>query len=71
MHASLAGPNAIDPQRMTPEERVAEIGRILGLGLVRLSTVKSTSLSDDCGDSCLDFPAHQRRHADTRKSGKA
>lgn len=71
MHAILAGPNAIDPERMTPDERIAEIGRILGLGFIRLNAVKSTALSDDCGDSCLDFPAHQRRHADTKKSGKA
>lgn len=71
MNASLAGPNAIAPERMTPDERLAEVGRILGLGLVRLSAAKSTSLSDDCGDSCLDFPPDQRRHAATGKSGKA
>lgn len=71
MHASLTGPNAIAPERMTPNERIAEVGRILGLALVRLSAAKSTSLSDDCGDGCLDFPPGQRRHADTQKSGKA
>jgi hypothetical protein len=71
MHASLAGPNAIAPERMTPDERIAEVGRILGLGLIRLHTAKSTSISDDRGDSCLDFPADQRRHADTRKKRKA
>ena len=71
MHASLAGPNAIAPERMTPDERIAEIGRILSLGLIRLHTAKSTSLSGDRRDSCLDFPADQRRHADTKKSGKA
>lgn len=71
MHPSLAGPNAIAPERMTPDERIAEIGRILGLGLVRLHAAKSTSLSDDCGDSCLDFPPDQRRHADTRNKRKA
>lgn len=71
MHASLAGPNAIAPERMTPDERIAEVGRILGMGLIRLNAVKSTSLSDDCGDSCLDFQTDQRRHADTKKSGKA
>lgn len=71
MHASLAGPNAIAPERMTPDERIAEVGRILGLGLVRLRAPKSTSLSDDCGDSCLDFPPGQRRHVDTRMKRKA
>jgi len=71
MHASLAGPHAIDPERMTPEERIAEIWRILGLGLVRLSAAKSTSLSAGCGDSCLDYPPNQRRHVDTRMKRKA
>jgi hypothetical protein len=71
MHPSLAGPNAIAPERMTPDERIAEIGRILGLGLVRLSAVKSTSISAGCGDSCLDFLPGQRRHADTRMKRKA
>lgn len=71
MHPSLAGPNAIAPERMTPDERIAEVGSILGLGLVRLSAAKSTSLSEDCGDSCLDFPPDQRRHADTRMKREA
>jgi hypothetical protein len=44
MHASIAGPNAIDPDRMTPEERLAEIGRILGAGLVRLHARKSSEV---------------------------
>jgi hypothetical protein len=71
MHASLADPNALAPDRMTPDERIAEIGRILGLGLVRLRATKSTRLSRGHGDSCLDFPPHQRRHADTLVKGKA
>lgn len=70
MHASLAGPNAIAPERMTPEERVAEIGRILALGLIRLHTDKSSSLSAGLGDSCLDFLPHQRRHGDRLTRGK-
>jgi hypothetical protein len=64
-------PNAIDPQRMTTDERLAEIGRLLGLGLIRLHASKSRSLSADSGDSCLDFPPSQRRHADTRMKRKA
>ena len=71
MHESLAGPNAIAPERMKPEERIAEIGRILGLGFIRLRAAKSNSLSAGRGDSCLDFPADQRRHADTRIKRKA
>jgi hypothetical protein len=67
--AAHAGPNAIDPDRMTPEERIAEVGRILGLGLIRLHAGKSRSLSADSGGSCLDFSADQRRHADTLTRG--
>lgn len=71
MHTSTAGPNAIDPARMIPTKRFAEIGRILGLGLVRLQARKSRALSADRGDSCLDFMPHQRRHAETVVNGKA
>lgn len=63
MHASLAGPNAIDPERITPDERLAEVGRLLGMALVRLHADRSSPLSADRGDSCLDFPPDQRRHA--------
>lgn len=56
MPARLAGPNPLDPDRMTPEERLAEIGRILGAALVRLNTGQSRSLSEDHGESCLDLP---------------
>ena len=30
------GPNALDPDRMTPHERIAEVGRILAAGVRRL-----------------------------------
>lgn len=63
MDTPTAGPNAIDPARMTPEERMAEIGRILGAGLVRLHAGQSSELSADIGESCLDFSPPQRRHA--------
>lgn len=65
MRTSAAGPNALDPARMTSVERFAEIGRILALGLERLHAGKSTALFADGGDSCLDFSPHPRRHAET------
>jgi hypothetical protein len=34
--AAHAGPNAIDPDRLTSEERIAEVGRILAAGICRL-----------------------------------
>jgi len=71
MDESLAGPHAIDPEGMMPEERIADIGRILCLGFLRLRAAKSTSLSAGRGDGYLDFPPDQRRHADTRKKRKA
>lgn len=71
MQARLAGPNALDPKRMTPDERLAEIGRTLGAALVRLHTGQSRSLSEDNGESCLDLPACQRRHAERAEKRKA
>jgi hypothetical protein len=65
MHMSIAGPNALDPARMAPDERFAEIGRILALGLTRLHATKSTDLFANSGDSCLDFSPCPRRHAGT------
>ena len=56
--------NALDPDRMTPAERLAEIGELLGAAFIRLQARKSSPLSDDCGESSLDFTLHQRGHAD-------
>ena len=68
----LSGPNAMSPAHMSQAERIGEICAILGRGLVRLKArCQSRPISDDCGDSCLDFPPHQRRHADTRIKRKA
>ena len=69
MHLSVvggaaAGPNSIDPGRMTAAERLAEIAEILAAGLMRLRARQSSPLSPDCGESSLDCPAHQSGHAD-------
>ena len=55
--------NPLHPDDMTPAERLAELGQILARGVVRLHARKSTPLSPDRGDSCLDFVPHQRGHA--------
>jgi hypothetical protein len=52
---------------MVPEERFAEIGRILALGFARLRAGKSTTLFANDGDSCLDFSLHPRLDAETRR----
>lgn len=58
-----ADPNALNPDRMTPEDRRGEVGRILAAGAVRLLRRKSSSLSTVNGESCLDFSPDQRGHA--------
>ena len=54
--------NALDPDRMTAAERLREIGEILARGLIRLRARQSRKVSDDHGDSYLDFSADQRGH---------
>jgi hypothetical protein len=56
--------NPLHPERMSAEERIAEIGRLLGLGLMRLHAPKSSRLSADRGDSSVDFLPDQSGHAD-------
>lgn len=55
--------NALDPQRMTPAERLDEIAEILAAALMRLRARKSSPLSADCGESSLDTPATRSVHA--------
>jgi hypothetical protein len=45
---------------MTAAERLAEIGELLAVGLIRLRA--KAQKAEDCGDLSLDFPAHQSRH---------
>ena len=58
--------NALDPNRMTAEERLREIGEILAAGLLRLRA-KRAKESENHGDLSLDFPARQSVHARTRR----
>jgi hypothetical protein len=41
---------------MSPDARLAELGRILAAGVVRLNAGKSSSLSPADGDSSVDYP---------------
>lgn len=50
MDKPLSGPNALAPDRMTAEERPAEVGRLLAAGILRIRS----------GDIRLDFPPAQR-----------
>jgi len=56
--------NHLHPDHMTFEDRLAEIGQILALGLARLDAGKSSPLSADCGDSSVDFLPDRSGHAD-------
>jgi hypothetical protein len=57
---------------MTPAERIGEICAILGRGFVRLKARhQSRPMSDDRRESCLDFPADQRGHANEPPQRKA
>jgi hypothetical protein len=52
-------PNALDPERMTADERLDEMADILVAGLLRLRTPESTNNSSDFRDFPLDFTGHQ------------
>ena len=60
--------NGIDPDRLSPAERLAEIAEILAAGLMRLKSRQSTLLSSDGGESSLDCAGRQSGHADVLKS---
>ena len=46
--------NPLHPNRMTAQERIAEVTEILSLGLVRLRAAQSTKLSPQSADVGLD-----------------
>jgi hypothetical protein len=68
MRSPLSSLNAIHPDRMTADERLAEIAEILAGGLMRLRARKSSPLSREHGESFLDFSAHQHGHAPRKEN---
>jgi hypothetical protein len=56
-------PNPINPDRMSAKERVAEVARILALGLIRLRARQSTHVTEVAGESFLHFAPDQSGHA--------
>jgi len=52
---------------MSADARLAEIGRILAAGLIRMKGAKSSGLPANAGDSSLDLPAPASGHAGTEK----
>jgi hypothetical protein len=51
--------NGLDPNRMTADERLSELGDLLALGLVRLKARQSSEVSGDLGESSLDCSPDQ------------
>ena len=58
---------ALHPDRMTAAERLDEVADILAAGLIRLLARKSSPLSAELGESCLDFTAPQSGHDSTNR----
>ena len=61
MHDIPSAPNPLSPERMTADERLAELGRILAAGLRRVLLEQSSSLSANERESSLDILALKRR----------
>ncbi len=57
--------NALDPDRMTADERLREVGEILAVGLIRLRARRRGLRVADAGDVSLDFTARQSVHGRT------
>lgn len=63
MHDPEVGPTSQPPTSLNPTDRLAELGELLAAGLMRLHARKSSRLSDDRGDSSVDFLPNQSGHA--------
>ena len=48
-------PNALAPDQMTPDARIAELGRIVAAGVLRMHE-QSSSISAETSDSSLAIP---------------
>jgi hypothetical protein len=55
--------NALNPDRMSAAERLAEIGEILAQGLIRLRARQREAEARETGESSFDFSADQSVHA--------
>jgi hypothetical protein len=61
MNATNTAPNSLSPDRMTADERLAELGAILAAGLRRVLAERSSHLSATDRDSSFDILALRRR----------
>ena len=65
---STALANPLDPSYMSPTERIADLGRFLAAGFIRMKASKSSPISADGGETSVDFTPPKSGHA-TRNSG--
>jgi hypothetical protein len=56
----MTGANPLHPDKLSAYEREAEVGRILGAGLRRMWSHKSTSLSSGTRDSLVEISVQTR-----------
>ena len=61
--------NSLDPNRMTPAERLTELGRILAAGLIRMRAGKSSPLSADRAETFVDLSGPKSGHATRNSAG--
>ena len=59
--------NPLNPDRMSAKERLAEVTRILALGLIRLRARQSSQLSELTGESSIHIPPHRSGHAKPKR----
>lgn len=59
--------NPLHPRHLTNKERLAEVCRLLSLGLIRLRTRQSSEVSAGSGESSLHFPPGQSGHANPKR----
>lgn len=57
--------NALDPNRMSTDERLREVGEILAAGLLRLRARRREAQDAGTGELSLDFTARQSVHGRT------
>jgi len=72
MQPSLYGPNAAPPCELSADARLAELGRIVAAGVLRMRE-QSSSISGHRGDSSLAIPATKsvsRPRAIARNGGR-
>jgi hypothetical protein len=59
--------NPLNPDRMSTKERLAEVTRILALGLIRLRARQSSQVSELTREVPLHIPPDQSGHAKPKR----